>query len=63
MDKNKFKEIWTIIDSNKFGHKNKTGEIKYIDINDLVNNIEDNAVSEIDAKECLNTFQKIKNEE
>ena len=28
IDKNKFKEILTIIDSNKFGHKNKIGELK-----------------------------------
>ena len=50
MDKNKFKEILTIIDSNKFGHKNKIGDFKYIDIKDLVNNIKDNTISETDAK-------------
>ena len=50
LDKNKFKEILTIIDSNKFGHKNKIGEFKYTDIKDLVNNMKDNTVSEIDAK-------------
>ena len=61
MDKNKFKEILTIIDSNKFGHKNKIGEFKYIDIKDLVNNIKDNTISEIDAKKRLNTLSKIKN--
>ena len=49
-DKNKFKEILTIIDSNKFGHKNKIVEFKYIDIKDLVNNIKYNTISEIDAK-------------
>ena len=38
LDKNKFKE--TIIDSNKFGPKNKIGEFKNIDIKDLVNNIQ-----------------------
>ena len=32
LDKNKFKEILTIIDTNKFGHKNKIGKFKYIDI-------------------------------
>ena len=57
MDKNKFKEILTIIDSKKFGHKNKIGEFKYIDIKDLVNNIKDNTISEIDAKK---TFKYIK---
>ena len=50
MDKNKFKEILTIIDSNKSGHKNKIGEFKYNDIKDLINNIKDNTNSEIDAK-------------
>ena len=63
MDKNKFKEILTIIDSKKFGHKNKIGEFKYIDIKDLVNNIKDNTISEIDAKKRLNTLNKIKNAE
>ena len=57
LDKNKFKEILTIIDSNKFGHKNKIGEFKYNDIKDLVNNIKDNTISEIDAKK---TFKYIK---
>ena len=41
LDKNKFKEILTIIDNNKFGHKNKIGEFKYIDIKGIVNNIKD----------------------
>ena len=50
LDKNKFKEILTIIDTNKFGHKNKIGKFKYIDIKDLVNNIKDDTISEIDAK-------------
>ena len=63
MGKNKFKEILNIIDSNKFGHKNKIGEFKYIDIKDLVNNIKDNTISEIDAKKRLNTLNKIKNAE
>ena len=34
LDKNKFKEILAITDSNKFGHKNKIGGFKYIDIKD-----------------------------
>ena len=29
-DKNKFENILAIIDSNKFSHKNKIGEFKYI---------------------------------
>ena len=60
LDKNKFKEILTIIDSNKFGHKNKIGDFKYIDIKDLVNNIKDNTISEIDAKKLVNTLNRIK---
>ena len=46
MDKNKFKKILTIIDSNKFDHKKKKiGEFKYTDVKDLVNNIKDNTIS------------------
>ena len=47
MIKISLKKILTIIDSNKFGHKNKIGDFKYIDIKDLVNNIRDNKISEI----------------
>ena len=60
-DKNKFKNILAIIDSNKFNYKNKIGEFKYIDIKDLVNNIRNNAISEISAKKGLNTLNEIKN--
>ena len=60
MDKNKLKEIFAIIDSNKFGHKNKIGDFKYIDIKDLVNNIKDNTIGQIDAKKHLNTLNIIK---
>ena len=49
-DKNKFKNILAIIDSNKFNYKNKIGEFKYIDIRDLVNNIRNNTISEISVK-------------
>ena len=63
IDKNKFKEILAIIDSNKFGHKNKIGDFKYIDIKDLVNNIKDNTISEIDAKKLLNALNEIKKAE
>ena len=62
-DKNKFKEILAIIDSNKFNYKNKIGEFKYIDIRDLVNNIRNNTISEISAKKGLNTLNEIKNAE
>ena len=62
-DKNKFKEILAIIDSNKFNYKNKIGEFKYIDIKDLVNNIRNNTISEIDAKKDLNALNEIKKAE
>ena len=63
LDKNKFKEILAIIDSNKFNYKNKIGEFKYIGIKDLVNNIRNNTITEIYAKKGLNTLNKIKNAE
>ena len=36
IDKNKFRKLLTIIDSNKFGHKNKIGKFKYTEIKDFV---------------------------
>ena len=54
-DKNKFKEILAIIDSNKFNCRNKIGEFEYIDIKDSVNNIRNNTISERDAKKDLTT--------
>ena len=63
INKNKFKEILTIIDNNKFNYKNKIGEFKYTDIKDLVNNIRNNTISEIDAKKDLNKLNEIKNVE
>ena len=62
-DKNKFKEILAIIDSNELDYKNKIGEFKYIKIKDLVNNIRNNTISEIDAKKDLNALNEIKNVE
>ena len=62
-DRNKFKEILAIIDSNKFNYRNKIGEFKFIDIRNLVNNIRNKTISEIDAKKHLNTLNKIKNAE
>ena len=63
IDKNKFEKMLATIDSNKFNHKNKIGEFKYIDIKDLVNNIKNNTISVIDAKKNLKTLIKIKNAE
>ena len=63
MDKNKFKEILAITDSNKFNYKNKIGEFKYINIRDLVNNIRNKTISEISTKKDLNTLKKKKKAE
>ena len=59
-DKNKFKEILAVINSNEFNYKNKIGEFEYIDIKHLVNNIRNNKISEIDAKKDLNALNEIK---
>ena len=61
-DKNKFKNILAIIDSKTFNYRHKIGEFKYNDIKDFVNNIRNNAFSEISAKKDLNTLNEIKNE-
>ena len=60
-DKNNFKNILAIINSNKFRVKNKIDEFKYIDIKDLVNNNKNNTISEISAKKSLNILNEIKN--
>ena len=48
-DKNKFKGILTIIDSNEFSYKNEIGEFRYTEIEDFANKIKNNTISEIDA--------------
>ena len=58
LDRNKFKKILAIIDSNKFNYKNKIGKFKYIGIKDLVNNIRNNTFSKISAKKGLNTLNE-----
>ena len=63
IDKNKFKEILVIIDSNEFNYKNMVGKFKYTDIKNLVDNIRNNTISEIDAKKVLNALSKIKKAE
>ena len=59
-DRNKFKQMLAIIDSNKFNYKNKMSEFKHIDIRDLVNNIRNNTIREISAKKGLNKLNEIK---
>ena len=53
-DKNKFQKMLAIVNSNKFDHKNKVGKFKYNDIIKLINNIDNNTISETLAKENLN---------
>ena len=62
-DKNKFREILTIIESSKFGYRNRIGKFNYIEIKNLVNNIKNNTISEIDAKKLLHELNKIKKAE
>ena len=63
-DKNKFKIILTTIDNNKFNHKNKIGKLKFSDIiNNLVNSIKNNTISEALAKLKVNALDEIKKAE
>ena len=62
-DKNKFKKILVIVNSNKFNHKNKIGKFRYTDIIDIVNNIQNNTISEIHAKKNLNVLNEVKKAE
>ena len=57
------KNILAIIESNKFNYKDKIGKFKYIEIKDQVNNIRNNAISEIPPKKGLNILNEIKNAE
>ena len=59
-DKNKFNEILTIIDSNNFSHKNKIGKFKFNDINNLINNIKNNTISESDTKKKIEELNEMK---
>ena len=59
-DTNKFNKILTNIDSNKFNHKNKIGKLKFNDINNLINNIKSNTISEVNAKKKIKELNKIK---
>ena len=59
-DKNKFNEILTTIDSTNFNHKNKIGKFKFNDINNLINNIKNNTISEANAKKKTNELNEKK---
>ena len=59
-DTDKFNEILDTIDNSNFNHKNKVGKLKFNDINDLINSIKGNAISEADAKKKINELNEIK---
>ena len=61
-DKNKFNKILTTIDSNNFNHKIKIGKFRFNDINNLINNIKNNPISEADTKKKINELNEIKAE-
>ena len=62
-DKNKFSKILTTIDNNNFNHKNKISNIKFNDINSLMNNVKNNTINKAATKKKMNKFNEIKNVE
>ena len=58
-NKNKFKNILAITDSNTFNYRHKISEFKYIDIKDLVNKIRNITISQIFAKKDSNTLNEL----
>ena len=59
-DTDKFNKILATIDNSNFNHKNKIGKLKFNDINDLINSIKGNTISEAGAKKKINELNKIK---
>ena len=53
-DTNKFNEILATIGNNNFNHKNKIGKLKFSEINNLINGIKGNTISEADTKKKMN---------
>ena len=60
MIKTNLKKILTTIDRIKFNHKNKVGKLKFNDINNLINNIKNNTISEALAKQKLDALNEIR---
>ena len=52
-DTDKFNKILATIDNNNFNHKNKISKLKFNEINDLINSIKGNTISEADTKKNL----------
>ena len=63
LKENENTNILAIVNSDKFNHKNKIGNLKYNDIIKLINNINNNTISETLAKENLNALNEIKKAE
>ena len=59
-DTDKTNKILATIDNNNFNHKNKIGKLKFNDINDLINSIKSNTISEVDAKKKIKELNEIK---
>ena len=59
-DTDKFNKVLANIDNNNFNHKNKIGKLKFNEINDLINSIKGNTISEADNKKKLNELNEIK---
>ena len=59
-DTDKFNEILATIDSNNFNLKNEIGKLKFNGINDLINSIKSNTISEGDTKKKINELNAIK---
>ena len=58
MIKINYDKILTTIDSNNFNHKNKIGKLKFNDINNLINNIKNNTISQADTKKKMRELMK-----
>ena len=59
-DTDKFNKILAAIDNNNFNHKNKMGNLKFSDIDNLINSIKVNTISEADTKKKINTLNEKK---
>ena len=59
-DTDKFNEILATIDNNNFNHENKIGTLKFNDINNLINRIKGNTISEAGNKKKINELNEIK---
>ena len=59
-DTDKFNEKLATIDNNNFNHKNKIGKLRFNDINNLINGIKNNTISEADTERKINELNEIK---